>query len=309
MAAPISLYIALQEGRKADLEVVARASLAFAQAVRAIAVMHDPFADVRIELVSGTEGSISLNAVVKWLKEKTGIQDELTLKAVVIATSLWFAGEVGSWVVGEVMDHITGQDAAQTLQLSEDDVKKIAEMVVLTLERKTAQPQVQEVYRELERDSAVAGVGASLAPGKKPTEIVPRSEFKERSGDIGKKELLPSGKRSESKPERVRIISPVLLESKRRRWRFLGRTGEFGAPILDQDFQHDLLTGKISIPMRDGIEMDVLLEVVEEFKDGVWVVAERNILKVFHVYPPVAQQSLLLDPPKLEQGRDEDKSP
>ncbi len=294
MGTPISLYIALEDGRKADLEVVARASLAFARALRESAAMYDPLADVRIELINSTEGSLSLNAVVSWLKSKTGIEDEAALRAAVIALSVWFTTEVGNWGVAKALDHLTNQNVQQTLKLSDEELQKLAEMVAVALERRVADLAVKEVYRELEQDPAVIGVGTTIEPGAKPKEIVPKAQFRERSA---LETEVPAGTRRDTiSNETVRLIRPVLLESNRR-WRFAGRTGEFGAPIKDETFLHNLMTGQIDLPMTGGIQLDILLEVKEENRAGVWTVLERNVLEVRHVHPPQLQQSLFSDPP------------
>jgi len=298
MSAPISLYIALETGKKADLEVVARTSLAFAAAVRAIAAIHDPFAEVRIELVSAPEGSIRLNALVGWLKDKTGIEDEATLKAIVVCISLWFGDHIGSWTVGKIMDYLTSQNAQQTLSLSEADLQRIADRVAATIEKRVAEPQVQQIYRELESDTAVSGVGASLSHKQKPPYVVPRSEFQERGLSIDSVDVPELSRRATISDERVRLIRPVLLLSDRK-WRFAGRTGEFSAPVLDSEFLSDLVRGNVEAPLAGGIEMDVVLQVVEEFEGGVWTIVERNVLRVRRIYPPPMQHSFLpISPPR-----------
>jgi hypothetical protein len=298
MSAPISLYIALETGRKADLEVVARTSLAFVAAVRAIAAIHDPFAEVRIELVSAPEGSIRLNALIGWLKDKTGIEDEATLKVIVIYFTLWFGDHVGSWTVGKIMDYLTNQNAQQTISLSDTDVQRIADRVAATLEKRVAEPQVQQIYRELERDTAVSGVGSSLSHKQKPLHIVPRSEFQERGLSPELVDVPELSKRTTISDERVRLISPVLLQSERK-WQFAGRTGAFSAPVLDKEFLDNLVQANVEAPLAGGIEMDIVLQVVEEFKGGVWTIAERNVLLVRRIYSPPMQHSFLpISPPR-----------
>ena len=70
--APISLYLDLVPGEKADLEVAARASLAFAEAIKAAAYFLEPGLQVKIELESGSEGNLSLNSILKRLKAPMG---------------------------------------------------------------------------------------------------------------------------------------------------------------------------------------------------------------------------------------------
>jgi len=68
---PFSLHIDLNENSAADLEVVAKASLSLAAALREAAFVLDPSLDFRIELVSGTESSLSLNSIFKLLGENS----------------------------------------------------------------------------------------------------------------------------------------------------------------------------------------------------------------------------------------------
>ena len=76
------------EGAKADLEVAARASLAFASAVREVTYIVDQSIDLRIELVNGTEASLSLNSL---FKSKIGDRiAKISLAAVGFGTINWF---------------------------------------------------------------------------------------------------------------------------------------------------------------------------------------------------------------------------
>ncbi|MFH0303524.1 hypothetical protein AAFX91_41795 [Bradyrhizobium sp. 31Argb] len=170
------------------------------------------------------------------------------------------------------------------------------------LEGKVAERNVQQVYRELEKDPAVKGVGATREPGTKPAMIVPRSEFPRHIASLEEETIAE--KRTREEPERVTLISPVLLPGDRR-WRFSSHEGEFGAPIKDETFLNDVLHGRHPIVMRTGIEMDVILQTKEEKENGVWVVKERNVLKVINTSPAPTQQVLGL--PKAAIKPDDDQ--
>ena len=71
-AEPISLYVDLHPGEAPDLEVVARAAIAWSEAIKEIAFLLDPSTEVRIELKSGTEGSLSLNGLLKAVRVEEG---------------------------------------------------------------------------------------------------------------------------------------------------------------------------------------------------------------------------------------------
>jgi hypothetical protein len=65
----ISLYFGLQEGQKADLEVVALAALEWVAAMRAAALELDPEAQIRIEFVDADDRSLRLNLILEWLEK------------------------------------------------------------------------------------------------------------------------------------------------------------------------------------------------------------------------------------------------
>jgi len=297
-SAPISLYLALGRDQRADLEVVAQASLAFAASIRELARHLDSSLEIRIELQSGTEGSLSLNSVIRAVK-KYAMVDSATLKTIVVVVLMWFAKEGASWAYGKVLDFIVSKPEISQ-GLSQDDIAKIARAVSTHLHNRTGQQQLRGVYEHLERDSAITGVGAAPAPNARPDELVPREEFSKRSEQANE---IPDDatKRVRTNVERVTLISPVLLPGKRR-WRFSFHEGEFGAPIKDTVFVERLVSGQIQIPMVAGIEMDVELQRIEEKIGGVWQPVERNILRVIMIYPPKTQHSLDLLPPNPENG-------
>jgi hypothetical protein len=207
--APVSLYIDLEEGRRADLEAVARAAVAFAAAIRETAFVLDPSMSVRVELVDSTEGSISLNALIRSLK----LGDLITKKRLValcMTSIAWFTHETGRWTFDEVLHFIAGTH--YSAHLSQEDQEEIAKRVAELLEHGPAQPRVEQVYHELETDDAVRGVGATDKLGEKPppANIVPRTEFARRSGSvvgiIQTTEIVRQTRRSH---ERVRLIRPV----------------------------------------------------------------------------------------------------
>ena len=82
------------------------------------------------------------------------------------------------------------------------------------------------------------------------------------------------------------LISPVLLDESPRRWRFSSPGGEFGASMKDEKFLKSLIQGHTKIPMVADIQMDVILQVKEVFKDGIWEIKERDVIDVRRVFEP-----------------------
>ena len=104
-ATPVSLYVDLEAGQKPDLEAVARAALAFASAIRETAYIFDPSMTVRVELVSGTDGSLSLNSLIRSIRPGDVITKK-RLIALAVTAALWFTHETGRWTYDEVLNFV-----------------------------------------------------------------------------------------------------------------------------------------------------------------------------------------------------------
>jgi hypothetical protein len=296
----------LQPGEKADLEVVARAAIAFSEAVKEVAFFLDPSLEIRVELESGSEGSLSLNSIIKSIKTADG--KDITLAAIGGVVLIWFGNHVLDWGFEKVMDAVTG--GSETVQVEmhipQEEKKYLDSLVEKAVNGRVGQEHVQQVYRELEVDPKIKGVGATRVPARRPSHIIPREEFPERSGATAPQELDAAvSTRAPETLETLVLIRPVLLPG-HRRWRFAGRQGEFGAPILDDEFLQNLYAGNVPVQMSGGIEMDVVLQTIEEKIGSVWVPTYRNVLKVRGVRPAPAQQVLNLPPPAPEDEDDDD---
>ena len=293
---PLSVYLDLEDGQVADLEVVARASLAFAAAVKDVAYIVDPTLDIRIELASGSEGSLSLNSILRNLKDHKG--EAITLGAVAFIILNWLGGNLLDYGFDMVMDAITGSDQSEQ-HFTPEQRQELADIVTKAVEGRVAQEHVQRFYREVERDPAIRGVGATPVLGEKPHVIVPRSEFPARAGR-GEPRETTINRRVTTERVRVLLVSPVLLPGNRR-WKLRSSQGEFGASIKDADFVARVLSGTTSVRMKTGIEMDVELETTEEFRHGVWEIIDRSVRHVDNLIEPPSQLDLAL----FESNEDE----
>ena len=269
----------------ADLEVVARAALALSAAIQDVAYVLDPSLDIRIELASGTEGSLSLNAILRNLKDHKG--QSLTLGAVALVVMGWLGTHALDYGFEKIADFVTGSDHDQFTPAQH---KELTEIVTKAVEGQVAHQHVQRFYREVERDPAIKGVGGTTVPGQRPAVIIPRAEFSARGGRATPREETIN-RRVAIERIRVLLISPVLLPGNRR-WKLRSAQGEFGAAIKDDEFINRVLTGTTSIRMKAGIEMEVELEVTEEFRHGVWEVIDRSVIHVDKLIEPPSQPDL-----------------
>lgn len=292
MEQPITLYFGLEAGTNASLETIAKSSLAFEKTVREIAFVIDPFLEFRLEIESGTEGSLKLNSIIRAAKDK--VTDKKTLGSIVFLLACWFGSDIRTYITEHAIEVFIKDEQGDTI--SDEDAKRIAEQVVKLLKGRVGEEQSKKVFQELEGDKNITGVGVTTVPDGKPKQIVPRSQFSERARPDAILEVSTPVKIDEA-IETVTLISPVLLANNRR-WRFSFHQGEFGAPILDQDFLERVLSGREPVSMVAGITMRVRLQTKSELIDGVWAIKERSILKVIEIIRAQRQGNLDLSPPE-----------
>jgi hypothetical protein len=208
------------------------------------------------------------------------------LYSIALVVMGWFANDIRAYGVSKFLDHYLTPE--QRASLSDEDIQRIIKAAQASIEGKVAKAPVQQIYRELERDTAIKGVGASTVPGVRPPNIVPRDEFQTRAGLVSEADNRKPSKRAKITKERVTLISPVLLP-RDRSWKFYApQYGEFGAKIKDEKFLDSILSGKRKISMRVGIQLDVELETIEERIGHVWLVKDRTIKNVIRVRPALS---------------------
>jgi hypothetical protein len=297
MSQQLSLYIDLKPGAKVDLAAAAKAALAFDAAVKEIAFFFEPAIQVRIELESGTEGSLSLNSLIS----ATGLND-VRLKAIAWAVMTFFVLDTASYTYQKILDNIL-DDPEISERMSEEEMEELAQRIARILGSKTAHREVGKVYQELQRDDAVRGVGVSPKHGRKPNQIVPRSEFEKRGRVVQESEA--TGQRVETSVAQLTLLSPVLVRDSPRKWKFKSGKIEFGAPVKDAAFLERVLSGREPVPMSEGIIMKVKLTVKEAKVDGVWQIKDRVVEEVMEISRPPAQDNLALGLPGEEDDDDQ----
>ena len=302
--APLTLYLDLAEGEKPDLEVVARASLAWAAAVKEIAFHLDPGLEVSVELASGTPGSLNLNTLVRSVRDKIG---GTNLRIAIISAIVFVAKDTASWGVGEVLDWIKGPDGpAEVQELSDEEIDEIATKVVEKLQGAVAQKEVRQVYKELERDQSITGAGATLVPDKKPERVIPRASFPTDDGPEVVQEV--ETKRTDTIDMQLVVQRAILVEDKTRKWEFGSDRGKFGALVRDQDFLESVWEGTARIPMMAGVVLDAEVEVTEELRGNVWETTGYVVTQVRNVSAPPRQRPLAAPTPENEGAADDDDS-
>lgn len=272
---PLRLYLQLQEGHVADLFVVTQAVAAFAAGVKELAYILDPSLDLYIGLEPSLPGSLWENTL---LRAKAEYKKRQVLYTLAASATIWFMQPPAERIRDNLWEPILDRylpSAAPERAEAEADVKRVTS-------GRVAQRERQQAYRALDRDTGIEAVGVSVEL-KRPAVLVPRAEFSMRAGVAenvtGEEERVTVG------PAHANLIRPV-LDGTPRRWKFSGAQGEFGATMKDQKFLAAVLEGRTGVPLRAGIEMDVVLETRERFSEGVWQIVERNVVEVLGIRAP-----------------------
>ncbi len=303
-AASFSLYLDLDSGTKPDIENVARAAIALSRAIKEVGLILDPQVALRVELVSGTEGSLSIDAVLRVVQnlmassESAKTSELLTLKAAIILIACWFGMQTLQYTYEQVLDAILEEITDAEIKKSKATAESCAAKVIEVIEKKEAEKHVREVYRNLAKDASIQGVGISFIPGVRPSELVPRSEMEVRSAVVRD---TANQRRDREDVIKATLLSPF-LEDANRRWKFKTREGEFGASMEDMEFRSLLLNGRSNIVIAAGIEMELLVETREELRDGAWHVRERIVREVRGLSVPMKQTSFDLSPADLSKA-------
>jgi len=300
--APISLYVALEAGSRGDLEVISRAAIAWAEAIREAAFLTDPFLEVRVELVSGTESSINLNSLIHAVRGT--ISDRKKLRSIAIGIAAFFAHDALDWARGKgydaLWDWVRTEYGIVVEELTVDEKRDAEQIVQRIATSKSTGAKSRTVYEELRKDPVVTGVGIAFQPGVRPNHIVPRSEFAERAGSAEIEQETIS-RRTETDRLTLTLAAPEISGSDNK-WKFTLAGKTLWARMGDDEFKNRLRPGSDSAPhMVTGIRMDVTIETDQELRNSVWTTINQTIVKVHSLAEPLLQPGWLDSPTENEK--------
>lgn len=292
---PVSIYLGLEQGRTANLEAVAAASLAWVAALREMIAIVDPGVTVEVAIVDGDKSSLWLNTLLRLCEakleqiEKGGTKFPRLwalargLAIIIVATPIAVTAE-------DVWRRLVGENP-QVVELSEETTAELIEQFRMALKPDVAQEQKRQFFRALESDPSITSVGVSNQPSvTPPPDVTTRESFSQYVRAPSVDEGL-EGSRTRIEILAVTLVSPV-LENAERSWRFrLQGLPEFGAVMRDREFLTAIEHGGVHEELRQGIQMEIRIEFRERFEGGVWRTVERNVLEVIR---PTYDRSRLL---------------
>lgn len=278
-AAPISLYFDIPKGEHPDLEVVARATIEWIEAIRDVASIVAPDLEYEIEFVETEEGSLWLSNLIKAVREG----DRAALTSIVTAVLLFFAAGPALHLQADAGDEFWKRLGHEDdVRLSEEDKTDLVARVVKAIDQTQAVERRRAFIKQVEKDPRIEGVGVGTTPSTVgPIVRIPREMFPA----YGAAEILPKPvlkKDTKIEPSvRVKIIRANLKEGEvRPRWRFAEGETEWSADIEDQEFVAALNAEQTGIPLAVGQVMVVDVAIDRRFVEEAWQEENRRILNV-----------------------------
>lgn len=280
-AVPFSLYFGLQKGERADLEVIARASLEWVEIVRDLASVIVPGADIQVEFVQTEEGSIWLQNLISAVQHG----DKKAMRALAIAAILFFALGPALHLQQDFGDgfwKVFGHDHDEAGEISEEEKAQIVADVIEAFEKTELEDRRRRIIREVERDSSITSIGASTTPRLEgPISTISREQFP-AYGASQPKERQKTDKDTQLRNRvRVKIIRASLRPGETRPlWRFQEGDSEWSAHIEDQEFVWAINADQTGLHLAVGQEMIVDLAIDRKFVDDAWEEDGRRITLV-----------------------------
>lgn len=276
---PVSLYFDLEKNESIDLRTVASIALEWDKLIKEISIILDPGSSTRVELISGEKGSLWLKAIIKASSKVAKQHPHLTgIMGGVVATFIMTPFNHSCEEIWKKAYDTVGMTWEKKDNISDEDAKKIATIVVDMSKNKVAVETRNKIYSEMEEDSSIKGVGSSNGIAKKPKIIIPKSQFKEMSKTDTVEEEI---KRRVHKIKDVRaiLVRPVLV-AEPKQWRFEKDGRPFSATMNDKVFLHAIQNGSTGIELGQNVEMTLDLTITEEKRHDVWRTSSVSIDKV-----------------------------
>lgn len=282
MDSDLSLYFRLKDDSVADLEILSASAIAWVEAMRAAARVIDPDSDIRVSLVDVDRSSAVYNTLIEWFERSVepGLEtfekgfgrahrSKRLLLAVVpflvvtgVPTYDFYFGD------GGIFD--SDEEAPE-------DQQAVVQKVRSDPGFETAQ---RKLFRTMEREPKITGVGIKERPEAEPLILVPSDQFAEAGGlwtieDDGDQVQVTTNVLE------VVLVKPALVHTPRA-WTFKPHgLPEFDAVMRDPVVLRAMEEG-LPERMREGIPMTVRIQTREVLREGQWKLVRggRSVIRV-----------------------------
>lgn len=266
MAEPdLVLEFEIEEGRSPDLENVARALLAWNDAVKIAARAIDPSAELVVELVGVEPGSQRFKQIFRRVEDfAQGVEAGGAEYPLVWKHSKALAKCIaGGILVAAISNVVTSDDQTPVLEEIRDLLKE---------DRETRRAS-KDFYEIMQEEPAFSKIEVyENEEDETPVYSVPRSEFSHRSGlfDAEEDDAPIESVRPRVVTWEVILVRPVLL-GKPRRWTFARDGIEFSALMTDQAVLQALHDRTLFIPFAEGVMMQIEVIYKERLEGDIWI--------------------------------------
>lgn len=271
----IVLHFETAPGRFPDSRIAAQALIDWITLAEATAAAIAPNSRLHIEIIGGaTAGSTRFPQVLRWADDRVSdiklAWDEYPhLKSLVVggAHTLWTAS-VAAGVT------LLAQPDEQKVRLSDADRQIVRGMEEEAAQSPVVAVAIRQLYATLDREPAISGVGVSDSWEKRPSVIVPRSEFPERSG-LWQLEV-PAPEERVVRDEWIVVLLRPVLQSSPHAWRFSRDGLPFSAMMHDAQFLAAMREGRIPLNLQEGVTMRVEVEHTDRLNGQIWEPLPRS---------------------------------
>lgn len=290
--APISLYFGVDTGKRADLEVIAKATVEWIEVIRELASVVAPGVEFEIEFVQSEEGSVWLSNLLKAAKDG----DRKALAAITYAVLIFFAAGPALHLQADVGDAFWERLGHEhEVQLSEEDKIDIANKVVEAIEQTSVEDHRRKLIRQVEKDSDIDSVGVGYMPNPEgPIASIGREHFPTIGAKVPQSRVTIVRDTDTKQNVRVKIIRANLEEGDAKpRWRFSEGDTKWSADIEDEEFVLALNSEKTGLPLAVGQTLIVDVAIDSKMVEGAWQEENRRIIRV--IEPRVNRRQGSLD--------------
>ncbi len=268
------LEFEIEKGRSPNIESIARALLAWNDAVQAAIAAIDPGAQVVVELFGVEPGSQRFKQIFRRVEDfAQKVEDGGQEFPLVFTGGKALARCVaGGIVLAGIAYAVTPDDQTPVLEEIRD---------ILREDLATKQSS-QTFYEILQEEPAISRLEVFEGDSSDPVYSVPRSEFALKSGLFDPQEEEGA---ELIKPRTVTwevvLVKPVLVGAARR-WTFARDGIEFSALMTDKAVLQALHDKTLAIPFAEGVMMQIEVSYKERLDGQVWlpVPGTRKVTKV-----------------------------
>ena len=282
--ADLILRFEIARGRNPAATIAAEALSAWVDLLREAALVVEPNAEVRIELVGVEKGSHSFLFALKKIEQFAKDVEAGTSEYPLVKRALMtLAGLIVSTAVVTVVTTAVTPDP----RIPSDQMQVFEETRDLMKESVELQRLQQRFYGILQDEPAYERIDV-LNSDRSMAYSIPRQEFAARSGlwngDVP--ELRPNTETRTATWDVV-LIKPVLTQSPRR-WRFAKEGLEFSALMQDEAVLQAIHDKTLPVQVAEGVMMKVEVTYKEAYDGKTWVPVSgsHKIKRVLDPLPP-----------------------